>query len=388
MAELSSLRTRVSSETMESETTLREALQDIEKLRTENESLQMQVSKERLDRDQAETELSTVQQELRSTSAELSRVQQDLKAEQSSTANLSSVLEEFQASKDRELQSTLSDLREQLHASQQALAEYKKRALDAEVRPLSWLDLKADYSSQCQLEESSSNSKHVSTLEKDLKDKTALIGKLRHEAVLANEHLTEALRRLRNSSNDTSVDRRLVTNVLLTFLTTPRADSKRFEMLKLISTILQWNDEERERAGLQRASASSASSSNSLSPPPSTSGSRRGHARQKSTAIDMDANESFSNLWVEYLLRESNAQSSNSTSPPLSTSSSLPPLTLGSLPRIPSTGSSITPSLYSPTRSSGPSLASTRRPSFSSVSALSSTGPSSVASTSETKRPG
>lgn len=70
--------------------------------------------------------------------------------------------------------------------------------------------------------------------------------------VILNEHLMEALRRLRRSSSDTSVDRRLVTNVLLSFLTTPRADSKRFEMLTLLSSILSWSDDEREKAGLQR----------------------------------------------------------------------------------------------------------------------------------------
>lgn len=68
-----------------------------------------------------------------------------------------------------------------------------------------------------------------------------------------NEHLMEALRRLRRSSSDTNVDRRLVTNVLLSFLTTPRADSKRFEMLSLLATILQWSDDDREKAGLQRS---------------------------------------------------------------------------------------------------------------------------------------
>ena len=62
----------------------------------------------------------------------------------------------------------------------------------------------------------------------------------------------EALRRLRRSSSDSNVDRRLVTNVLLSFLTTPRADSKRFEMLSLLASILSWNDDEREKAGLQR----------------------------------------------------------------------------------------------------------------------------------------
>ena len=67
-----------------------------------------------------------------------------------------------------------------------------------------------------------------------------------------NEHLMEALRRLRQSSTDTNVDRRLVNNVLLSYLSTPRGDAKRFEMLSLLATILSWTDDERERAGLQR----------------------------------------------------------------------------------------------------------------------------------------
>ena len=62
----------------------------------------------------------------------------------------------------------------------------------------------------------------------------------------------EALRRLRRNSSDQNVDRRLVTNVILQFLTTPRADPKRFEMLNLLSSILSWSDEERALAGLQR----------------------------------------------------------------------------------------------------------------------------------------
>jgi hypothetical protein len=82
-------------------------------------------------------------------------------------------------------------------------------------------------------------------------------------AVIINEHLMEALRRLRRGSANTSVDRRLVTNVLLTFLCTPRGDTKRFEMLGLLASILSWSDEERGRAGLQRLGNNTASSANS-----------------------------------------------------------------------------------------------------------------------------
>jgi hypothetical protein len=82
-------------------------------------------------------------------------------------------------------------------------------------------------------------------------------------AVIINEHLMEALRRLRRGSANTSVDRRLVTNVLLTFLCTPREDTKRFEMLGLLASILSWSDDERVRAGLRRIGNNTASSANS-----------------------------------------------------------------------------------------------------------------------------
>jgi GRAB domain len=85
-----------------------------------------------------------------------------------------------------------------------------------------------------------------------------------------NEHLVEALRRLRRTSTSTNVDRRLVSNVLLQFLSTPRGDTKRFEMLTLLASILSWTDDEREKAGLQQSSGSSTSAmwskSSSLSP--------------------------------------------------------------------------------------------------------------------------
>lgn len=87
-------------------------------------------------------------------------------------------------------------------------------------------------------------------------------------AVILNEHLMEALRRLRRNSTDTNVDRRLVTNVLLSFLNTPRADGKRFEMLSLLASILSWTEQERERAGLQRSGSSLIST---IASPPSSS---------------------------------------------------------------------------------------------------------------------
>lgn len=140
-------------------------------------------------------------------------------------------------------------------------------------------------------------------------------------AVILNEHLIEALRRLKKESGENNVDRRLVTNVLISFFNTPRADSKRFEMLSLLASILGWSDEDRERAGLQRLGTSASSSGSGAQPsssrPNISMGSSRRRAMSRATSAfakrpqagdesfvpdgEMGMEQSFSNLWVEYL---------------------------------------------------------------------------------------
>jgi len=220
-------------------------------------------------------------------------VELDLEKERSE--NLQSVLQDFQAAKDHELQQAVKDYESQLLQATQSLAEYKHRALTAELK----------------IEESHINVTRTQDLEKEIKEKHLLIGKLRHEAVIMNEHLMEALRRLRRNSTDFNVDRRLVTNVLLSFLSTPRADGKRFEMLSLLASVLSWNDLEREKAGLQRAGSSDASTTSSFWGISSSAGSPA-----KSEVDKSDQTESFSRLWVEFLLTEASAgESPSQTSP-------------------------------------------------------------------------
>lgn len=156
----------------------------------------------------------------------------------------------------------------------------------------------------------------------------------------------EALRRLRRSSTDTNVDRRLVTNMLISYLTTPRGDSKRFEMLSLLASILQWTDDERENAGLQRKgglSPGSATTGSSLWG--RASGKGKGPEQlektdetevrftsplcQDSALSNRPLWQSFSRLWVEFLLTEAaageGATPMSPRSPNLRTNSSLPP---------------------------------------------------------------
>jgi hypothetical protein len=52
-----------------------------------------------------------------------------------------------------------------------------------------------------------SSADRIEKLEAEVKEKSALLGKLRHQSVILNEHLTEALRRLNKNSSDNNVDK-------------------------------------------------------------------------------------------------------------------------------------------------------------------------------------
>lgn len=82
-------------------------------------------------------------------------------------------------------------------------------------------------------------------LEKEVKEKNLLIGKLRHEAVTLNDHLRKALRMLKRDNADDKIDKQLVTNVFLQFVSIQRGDAKKYEVLQLIASVLDWNDGER-----------------------------------------------------------------------------------------------------------------------------------------------
>ena len=161
----------------------------------------------------------------------------------------------------------------------------------------------------------------VSPFEKELKEKTLLIGKLRHEAVILNDHLTKSLRFLKRAKPDDNVDRQLVTNHFLQFLALERSDSKKFQILNLISALLGWTEEQKEQAGLARPGAasntgalkvplsapfrrvSSSSGLNPLSPTPSNS-SIGASLRNQDHAGSPARGEGLAELWSDFLERE------------------------------------------------------------------------------------
>ncbi|KAJ1929352.1 hypothetical protein EC988_010109, partial [Linderina pennispora] len=128
----------------------------------------------------------------------------------------------------------------------------------------------------------------------------ALVEKLRHETVVLKEHLDESMRRLREESNDFNLDKRVITNLVVGFLGLPYGDSKRFEILQLMSSILQFSEEQQEKVGLIRKAGRRAPPSSSSQTPqtPQSPG---------------ETKDSFSDQWISFLLRESSRNRSKNT---------------------------------------------------------------------------
>ncbi|GAP83817.1 putative Golgi matrix protein [Rosellinia necatrix] len=154
--------------------------------------------------------------------------------------SLQRALQEIQEARKREL-------REMVEASEEQLGVMKKLVQEADTRAS---EAEAGRSSlQKELE-------RTAPFEKEVREKNLLIGKLRHEAIVLNDHLTKALRYLKKTKPEDSVDRQVVTNHFLQFLALDRSDPKKFQILQVIAGLLNWTDEQREQAGLARPGTS------------------------------------------------------------------------------------------------------------------------------------
>ena len=132
--ELAAFKSKAIEHSSDAEGALRLLQEDVESLRSQREEWEMEASRERLARENAERDLTSAARELETGRADLSRIRAERDREKESAENLSLVLQEFQEAKDRELEATTGDLRDQLHAAQKSLSEYRNRATAAEVR--------------------------------------------------------------------------------------------------------------------------------------------------------------------------------------------------------------------------------------------------------------
>ncbi|KUJ12110.1 uncharacterized protein LY89DRAFT_653824 [Mollisia scopiformis] len=194
-------------------------------------------------------------------------------------------LQEVQEARKRELREMVESYEEQLQALKKIVQDSDVRANEAEA-------------SKGSLE---TEVERLAPFEKEIKEKNLLIGKLRHEAIVLNDHLTKALRFLRKAKPEDNVDRQIVTNHFLHFLTLDRSDPKKFQILQLIASLLNWTDEQKEQAGLARPGASNSSLRLPMSPfhrTPSTP------SLSSEFFTESPANkESLADLWTGFLER-------------------------------------------------------------------------------------
>ncbi|GAB1215968.1 hypothetical protein ATERTT37_005167 [Aspergillus terreus] len=221
-------------------------------------------------------------------------------SQQSTVDGLQRALQEIQTARKQELRELVESSDAQVEELKQALQSAEKKASEAD---------KSLHEAQEELE-------RVRPFEKEVKEKNLLIGKLRHEAVTLNDHLTKALRFLKKGKPEDNVDRHIVTNHLLHFLALDRSDPKKFQILQLIAALLGWTDEQREQAGLARPGASSNSGKLRV---PSTPVHRTPSTPSLATEFMDNGNaskESLAELWSNFLEQESQAAQESAQSKP------------------------------------------------------------------------
>ncbi|KAI9039533.1 putative Golgi matrix protein [Aspergillus affinis] len=210
---------------------------------------------------------------------------------------LQRALQEIQSARKQELRELVESSDAQLERLKESLQSAEKKATDAGQA----------------LQEVQNELERVRPFEKEVREKNLLIGKLRHEAVTLNDHLTKALRFLKKGKPEDNVDRHIVTNHLLHFLALDRSDPKKFQILQLIAALLGWTDEQREQAGLARPGASSFTGKLRV---PGTPVHRTPSTPTLATEFldnGTTSKESLAELWSNFLEQESQASQENNT---------------------------------------------------------------------------
>ncbi|KAJ2158148.1 hypothetical protein GGF46_003986 [Coemansia sp. RSA 552] len=195
--------------------------------------------------------------------------------------NLQSALETLQKSKDSDVDFAVESLHDELRQAAAAQSAAEARAKQAEDR-LRRIELSGASAEQCQ---------------QKITGQTAEIERLRHEVAVLKDHLNESMRRLREESSEFNLDKRVITNLIVGFLALPYGDSKRFEILKLMSSILQFTEEQQEKVGLIRKAGRRLPLQ-----------SRPGTPVSETSATPSETKDSFSDQWISFLLRESSTR--------------------------------------------------------------------------------
>ncbi|XP_046751442.1 thyroid receptor-interacting protein 11-like isoform X2 [Diprion similis] len=161
-------------------------------------------------------------------------------AHSASLTNLQIVLEQFQRDKDKDILSATEKLRQQLEDSYERQAE-----LSDEITNL-----------KDQLLEAKECLQAASRLSEQLDKKTERIEELKQEVARLTELVNTADDRIEgaNKSGEGKVDRALVKNLVLGYVSSATGD--KLSVLRVLATVLDFNESDREKSGLNSPAAS------------------------------------------------------------------------------------------------------------------------------------
>ncbi|KAJ2024083.1 hypothetical protein GGI06_001145 [Coemansia sp. S85] len=196
--------------------------------------------------------------------------------------NLQGALERLQESKDAEVDMAVENLRDELRMATKDLRAAVARAERAEG----------------QLRKSELSGATAEQYQQRIAEQVGELERLRHEVAVLKDHLNESMRRLREESSEFNLDKRVITNLIVGFLALPYGDSKRYEILQLMSSILQFTEEQQEKAGLIRKAGKRPPMQSAPGTP--TPGSEMGD-------LSVETKDSFGDQWISFLLRESSS---------------------------------------------------------------------------------
>ncbi|KAJ3117907.1 hypothetical protein HK098_006079 [Nowakowskiella sp. JEL0407] len=220
---------------------------------------------------------------------QMESLENENKVLKTSLTNLQGVLEQFQKSKDSEIEFATEGFKKQLEESTALIASYKSQITK----------LQSDLSTP---------PTPTSTTSSALpSDPAATIKNLTHEKLLLKSHLTEALAKIRElTMTQDLVDRKLITNLFVGFCAAPRGNRMKFEILQVIASVLKFDEEEKVKVGLIRKPWGILSPNMKPAEPPS--------------------GESFTDLWISFLLKETSPKESEASLQDIPSSPATPKL--------------------------------------------------------------
>ncbi|CRK28885.1 hypothetical protein BN1708_015364 [Verticillium longisporum] len=263
--------------------------------RLKRDRAELEEAKERIEdlEAQIESQNAELQNGAKSSEGELAKLREELQdatREVTSLRSRSNLSQQNWVKERDEMAKLVSNLKQEVETTTNAMGEWEVIAMEERSVKESLVDKTAELEEQ------------------EVKEKNLLIGKLRHEAIVLNDHLTKALRYLKKTKPEDNVDRQVVTNHLLHFLTLDRSDPKRFQILQVMAGYLDWTDEQREQAGLARPGTTSGSSLLRLPASPfhrTPSTPSLGAEFFTDTTSGTAANkESLADLWTGFLERQ------------------------------------------------------------------------------------